>query len=144
MEKYRTNPDKVPDKSRNSPKQVQKQSLPKGLDNKMFSISLVLHVRRWSSTNQQFAPEILIIREICSLEPAPKVWKPKSRSQNVKVMFEYVFCSVWSKCLKGTYEPFKSIWKDNMDLWKPLHGLYRQRDGKTDRHTLSTECVKVC
>ena len=29
--------------------------------------------------NKKFGPQIRILREVSSLEPAPKVWKPKSR-----------------------------------------------------------------
>ena len=32
--------------------------------------------------NKKSGPQIRILREISSLEPAPKVWKSKSRSKN--------------------------------------------------------------
>ena len=32
--------------------------------------------------NKDFGPQIRILRELSSLEPAPQVWKPKSRSKN--------------------------------------------------------------
>ena len=35
---------------------------------------------------RQFGSEIRILREISPLEPAPKVWNPKSRSENEEVM----------------------------------------------------------
>ena len=42
-----------------------------------------------------FWPQIRILREISSLEPAPKVWKPKSRSQNVGfIVYKQMFPSL--------------------------------------------------
>ena len=52
----------------------------------------------WELRNKVNGPQIRILREISSLEPAPKVWKPKSRSKNLgfvsntkKYVFHY-FC----------------------------------------------------
>ena len=37
--------------------------------------------------NKEFGPQILILREISSLELAPEVWKTKSRPQNPGFIF---------------------------------------------------------
>ena len=37
---------------------------------------------------RHFGPQIRILREISSLEPAPKVWKLKSWSENEETIFE--------------------------------------------------------
>ena len=47
-----------------------------------FSNRLTLELR-----NNKFRPQIRILREISSLEPVPKVWKPKSRSKHMNFMF---------------------------------------------------------
>ena len=45
--------------------------------------------------NKNFGPQIRIIREVSSLEPAPKCRSPKSRSEHVKLITEYVFLDLF-------------------------------------------------
>ena len=53
-------------------------------------IFIVFVVRKFSTLelkNDKNEPQIRILREISSIEPAPKVWKPKSRSKSLGFYF---------------------------------------------------------
>ena len=53
----------------------------------MFVIVVVFpNLSTLERKNKEFGPQIRILREISSLEPAPKVWKPMSRSKNSDVL----------------------------------------------------------
>ena len=51
----------------------------------MFNLLLMLFFQMFSPLEldiRDFGAHIRILREISSLEPAPKAWNPKSRSEN--------------------------------------------------------------